>query len=52
MFSGQYNKLWIALIGAGVQLVSIYFPTAEWVPVLIAFLTAIGVFQVPNKVSN
>lgn len=45
----KYNKLWIALAGAGVQLVLTYFPTEPWVPILIAFLTAVGVYQVPNK---
>ena len=45
----KYNKLWVALAGAAIQLVLIYFPTEPWVPVLLAFATALGVRQVPNK---
>lgn len=45
----KYNKLWLALAGATVQLALAYFPTEPWVPVLAAFLTALGVYQVENK---
>jgi len=45
---GKYSKFWIALIGAGVSLLTIYFGAAEWVTVLVNFLTAIGVYTTPN----
>lgn len=45
----KYNKLWVALVGAGVQLLTIYFGSAEWLPVVVAFLTAAGVYQVKNE---
>jgi len=45
----KYNKLFVALVGAGVQLLGIYYGSAEWFPVVVAFVTAAGVYQVANK---
>ncbi len=45
----KYNKLWIALAGAAVQLLTVYFPTEPWVPIVIAFLTAVGVYTAKNQ---
>lgn len=47
-FLTKYNKFLVAFIGAILQLVTIYFGTQPWIPVLIAFLAAIGVYIVPN----
>lgn len=46
---GRYAKFWTALVGFVVSLLSIYFNNAEWLPALIAFLTALGVYAVPNE---
>ena len=46
----KYNKLWIALLGAVVNLLVVYFAGAEWVNILVSFLTAIGVYSVRNEV--
>lgn len=46
----KYNKLWVALVGTIVQLLTIYFGDAQWLPVIVAFLTAVGVYQVKNDV--
>ena len=45
----QYNKLWIALLGAVLTVLSVYFPSAQWVTILITFATAFGVYAAPNK---
>lgn len=44
----QYNKLWIALLGAIVTTLTVYFPSEQWVTMLVTFLTALGVYSVPN----
>lgn len=44
----QYNKLWIALLGAVLTTLSIYLPNAQWVTLVITFATALGVFVAPN----
>lgn len=48
---GKYNKFWIALIGAAVSLITIYFAGEPWVVVVVNFLTAVGVYTVPNTTS-
>lgn len=45
----RYGKFWVALVTAGLNLVTIYFPEADWLPVLINLLGALGVFAIPNK---
>lgn len=45
----KYNKFIIALVGAAVAAASVLFSDAEWLPIVVSFLTAIGVYQVPNK---
>jgi len=47
-WASQYNKLWVALIGAILTTLAVYFPSEPWVTVLITFATAIGVFTAPN----
>ena len=44
----KYRKFFVALLGAVVQVVVSTFPDQEWVQVLVALLTAFGVYQVPN----
>ena len=44
----QYNKLWIALLGAVLTTLSVQFPENQWVTILITFATAAGVFTLPN----
>lgn len=46
----KYNKLVVALVGAAVTFVSMFFNSPEWLPAVVAVLTALGVYQVPNKV--
>lgn len=44
------RKFYIALIGAALQLIPIFIqPQPDWYGVLVAFLTAIGVYTVPNE---
>lgn len=45
----KYNKLWVALAGAVVTVLVTFFSDNQVVHNLIPFLTAIGVYQVPNK---
>jgi len=45
----QYNKLWIALLGAVLTTLSAQFPTNEAVVLVITFATALGVYVTPNK---
>jgi uncharacterized membrane protein len=45
----QYNKLWIALLGAILTVLTVYLPTSQWVTVLVTFVTALGVYAAPNK---
>ena len=45
---GKYTKFWVALIGAVVALLTIYFGAQPWLPILINFLTAIGVYAATN----
>jgi hypothetical protein len=46
---GKYQKFWIALAGFAITTLTTYFPDASWLTPLTAFLTAIGVLQIPNK---
>ena len=47
----RYNKFWVAILGALTTAAAAGLlpdPVAEWVPVVIAFATALGVVAVPN----
>lgn len=44
----KYAKFWVAIGGFLVSLVTTYFADATWLPAFLQFLTAIGVFTVPN----
>jgi hypothetical protein len=51
MFAPKYNKFWVALgafIAQVVQLNVIPEPYIPWVTAIIAALTALGVYQIPN----
>lgn len=45
----KYNKLIVALVGAAVAGLNLYFNSPDWVQLLIPLLTAAGVYQVKNK---
>lgn len=45
----RYNKFWIALLGAVLTVVVQHFGDQSAVQVVVAILTALGVYQVPNK---
>ena len=45
----RYNKLWVALIGALVNILVAYFGGADWLNTTVALLTALGVYTVANK---
>jgi len=45
----QYNKLWIALLGAVLTTLSVQLPGNDWVTLVITFTTALGVYIAPNK---
>lgn len=45
----QYNKLWIALLGAILTTLTVYFPSEQWVTLIVTFLTAAGVYAAPNR---
>jgi hypothetical protein len=54
MRMGHYNKAWVALVMAILELIELYTQwtfglTAEWVEGLIALLTPIFVWLVPNR---
>jgi uncharacterized membrane protein len=51
-FLAKYNKFIVAFVAAIISLVTIYFGSQPWIPVLISFLAAIGVVVVPNKQSG
>jgi fatty acid desaturase len=44
------RKAFVALIGAALQVLLVLFPTAPWLPAVVAVATALGVFHVRNKV--
>lgn len=45
-----YNKFLIALLGAVLNVVVLFYGNNPYVSVAVGFLTAVGVHQVPNKV--
>lgn len=45
----KYLKFWVAAATALLNLLTTYFPDQQWLPVLISFAGAFGVFAVPNK---
>jgi type IV secretory pathway VirB2 component (pilin) len=49
---GKYNKFIVAIVGGVVSGLNLYFGDGnpEWVGMLVAIVTALGVYQVPNKV--
>ena len=46
----KYNKLIVALVGAVVSFIGVFFNSPEWLQIIVPVLTAAGVYQVPNKV--
>lgn len=46
---GSYAKFYVALTGAFVALLTAYFGDAQWLPILVSFLTAIGVYVKENN---
>ena len=44
----KYTKFLVALGGFALSVFTTYFPDAQWLTPLVAFLTAVGVFQLPN----
>lgn len=44
-----YNKFLIALLGAAIAVVTQFFGDNTGVQIAVALLTALGVYQVPNK---
>ncbi len=49
MSFGKYSKFIVALVGFVVVLLTQYFGDANWLPPLVSLLTALGVYQVPNR---
>lgn len=45
----KYNKFLVALVGAAVAAASVLFTDTEWLPPVVSLLTALGVYQAPNK---
>lgn len=47
----KYNKFIVAIVGAAVAGLNLYFGESnpEWVGILVAVVTALGVYQVPNR---
>lgn len=45
----KYRKFLVALIGAAVSVASVMFTDTTWLPPVVSLLTALGVYQVPNK---
>ena len=48
-WAAQYSKFWIALLGAVLTTLTVYFPTNEYVTLIVTLLTALGVYVTPNK---
>ena len=46
----KYNKLIVAFVGAVLTTLTVVYPTNQWVTIVVTFLTALGVYTVPNKV--
>lgn len=45
----KYRKALVAVVGIVVSILVVNFSDAEWLPPLVQLLTAVGVYQVPNK---
>jgi hypothetical protein len=45
----KYAKFYIALATAVLNLLTVSYPNQPWLPVVINFAGAFGVFMVPNK---
>lgn len=45
----KYNKLIVAVVGGAVTFCSLYFNSPEWLSGVTIALTALGVYQAPNK---
>lgn len=45
----KYRKTVVALVGAAVVTALQFYPTNKYVLIAVAFLTALGVYQIPNK---
>lgn len=48
----RYSKLIAALVGAATEAAALGFVDAEWVTVAVAFLTAYGVYRLPNTAAD
>ena len=48
----RYTKFIIAFFGFGLTVVLEYYPETKWAQPLAAFMTAIGVFVLPNVKVN
>ncbi len=44
----KYRKFWVALATLLVSVLSTYVPDAQWLPLVIQALGALGVYAVPN----
>lgn len=42
------RKAFVALAGVLVQVALLVFPTAPWLPLVVAIATALGVYALPN----
>lgn len=51
LFTKEYQKFWIAMLGAILTVVNQYFGQNMYVQMAIALATAFGVVSVPNKKS-
>lgn len=49
MLGGKYNKFIVAIVGGAVSFCSIYFNTPDWLSGVTIALTALGVYQAPNR---
>ena len=49
MLGGKYNKFIVAAIGGLVTFASMYFDSPSWLSGVTIALTALGVYQAPNK---
>lgn len=45
----KYNKFFVALLGAIVFTASTFYGDNQYVQMAVVFLTALGVYTVPNK---
>lgn len=48
----KYNKLIVAVVGGLVTFASLYFNSPDWLSGVTIALTALGVYQAPNKKQN